>query len=164
MLTHADRQKLAKYIYNDNASLASEGARAMRRGFSGMLDGIPLKASNQLGRITTGTRTNGTVSRREPERELLDRRGCQRQRLLPDPDVQRRRSGRGGTVKAGEVFSITSGTAVNAYDPEIGQARPYTQQFVVVEDATVDTAAPPRSASSRRSSSRLAARPRAPTP
>lgn len=34
VLTHADRQKLAKYIYNDNAALASEGSRAMRKGFA----------------------------------------------------------------------------------------------------------------------------------
>lgn len=141
VLTHADRQKLAKYIYNDNASLASEGARAMRRGFSGMLDGIPLKASNQLGRITTGTRTNGTVAGANQNvnySTVADAGANAGYYLTQTFNVAG--LGAGGTVKAGEVFSITSGTAVNAYDPEIGQARPYTQQFVVVEDATADTA------------------------
>ena len=141
VLTHADRQGLAKYIYNDNASLASEGSRAMRRGYAGMLAGIPQKTSNQLGRITTGTRTNGTVAGANQNvnyADVADSGNNAGYYLTQTFNVAG--LGAGGTVKAGEIFSITSGTAVYGFDPEIGENRPYQQQFVVVADATADTA------------------------
>src|SRR5690606_33137432 len=47
--------------------------------------------------------------------------------------------GAGATINAGEVFSITSGTAVNAWDPDLGASRGFAQQFVVVEDAVADS-------------------------
>lgn len=140
VITHTDRQKLAKYIYNDNASLSSEGSRAMRRGFSGMLDGIPLKASNQLGRITTGTRTNGTVagaSQNVNYSAVADAGSNAGYYLTQTFNITG--VGAGATINAGEVFSITSGTAVNAWDPDLGASRGFAQQFVVVEDAVADS-------------------------
>lgn len=140
VLTHTDKQKLAKYIYNDNASLSSEGSRAMRVGFSGMLSGIPVKASNNLARLTTGTRTNGTVAgagQNVDYTAAADAGSNAGYYLSQDFDVAG--LGAGGTVKAGEVFTITTGTAVDAWDPKIGQSRGFTQQFVVLADATADT-------------------------
>lgn len=138
VLTHRDRQKLAKFIYDNNASLAAEGTRAMRRGFSGMLDGIPLKASNQLGRITTGDRDGvGAISGAGQDVNYADVADSganagyyMTQNLVLDS------LGSGVTVKKGEVFEIAN---VQAWDPEIGAARPFAAQFTVLEDATADT-------------------------
>lgn len=141
VLDHTDHQNLAQYIYNDNASLASEGQRAMRRGFRGMLDGIPIKASNQLGRITTGTRTNGAVAGAAQNvnyNAVADAGSNAGYYLSQEFDIDG--VGAGATINAGEVFTITSGTAVEAYDPEIGESRGFAQQFVVLEDATANTA------------------------
>lgn len=138
-ITHGDKQGLAKYIYNDNASLADEGSRAMRRGFSGMLDGIPIKASNQLGRITTGSRTDGTVAgaAQNVNYSVVANSGSNAGYYLTQ-NFSVAGLGAGGTVKAGEVFSITTGTAVEAWDPDLGASRGFAQQFVVLEDATAD--------------------------
>lgn len=138
VITHRDKQGLARYIYNDNASLASEGQRAMRRGFSGMLDGIPLKASNQLGRITTGTRTNGTIAgaAQNVNYSAVADSGSNAGFYMTQT-LNLAGLGAGGTIKAGEVFSIAN---VNAYDPEIPGVRPFAAQFVVVADATADGA------------------------
>lgn len=132
-ITHADRQELAEYIYNDNASLASEGNRAMRRGFSGMIDNVPLLASNQLGRITTGTRSTSSVDgggQGVNYSAVADSGTAAGEYLTQTLDLI---IGTGGeTVKAGEVFTITG---VKAWDPEINAARPFDAQFVVLEDA-----------------------------
>lgn len=136
VITHRDRQKLAKFIYTDNASLSSEGTRAMRRGFSGMLDGIPLKASNQLGRITTGSRTNGAIAgaAQDVDYTAVADAGSNAGRYMTQT-LDLDGLGAAGTVKAGEVFSIAG---VTAWDPEIGQARPFAAQFTVLADATAD--------------------------
>lgn len=138
VLTHRDRQKLAKFIYNNNASLTNEGTRAMRRGFSGTLDGIPLRASNQLGRITTGSRTNGTVAGAAQNVNYADvADSASNAGRYMTQTLNLAGLGAGGTVKAGEVFSIAG---VTAWDPEIGQARPFAAQFTVIADATADGA------------------------
>lgn len=139
VLNHTDRQNLAQYIYNDNASLSSEGSRAMRRGFSGMLDGIPIKASNQLARLTTGTRDGvGAIAGANQEvnyTAAADSGSNQGYYLTQDLIVDS--MGAGATVKAGEVFTIAD---VNSWDPEIGASRGFLQQFTVLADATGDTA------------------------
>lgn len=138
VMTHADKQALAKFIYQNNASMASEGPRAARQGFSGMLAGIPLKASNQLGRITTGTRTNGTVAgaAQNVNYTAVSDSGTNAGFYMTQT-INLAGLGAGGTVKAGEVFSIAN---VNAYDPEIPAVRPFQAQFTVIADATADGA------------------------
>lgn len=131
---HTDKQLLSRYLYNDNASLASEGSRAMRRGFSGMIGGIPFKASNQLARLTTGSRTNGAVAGASQDVNYVDAAdsGTTQGRYLSQTlDIDG--LGAAGTVKAGEVFTIAD---VNSWDPEIGASRGFLQQFVVLADAT----------------------------
>jgi len=134
VMTHTDRQKLAKYLYNDNASLASEGSRAMRRGFSGMIDGIPMKATNQLARLTTGSRTNAAINGAAQDVTYVSAAdsgtvaGNYLTQTLVIDDC-----GNAGTIKAGEVFTIAG---VNAWDPEIGQSRGFLQQFTVISDVT----------------------------
>lgn len=139
-LTHADNQKLAKYLFNDNASLTALGPSALRKGFRGMLDGVPIKTSNQLGRITCGSRTNGTVagaSQNVNYTAASDAGANAGYYLSQNFNVAG--LGAGGTVKKGEVFSITTGTAVNSYDADANHDRGFLQQFVVLEDATADT-------------------------
>lgn len=133
VLNHVDHQNLAQYIYNDAPALSSEGERAMRRGFRGMLDGIPIKASNQLARITTGTRTTvsvagaGQVSDYSAVADSGANAGFYKTQLLTVNLAS------GQTINAGEVFEIAG---VNAYDPEIGQNRGFAQQFTVVTGVT----------------------------
>ena len=138
VMIHTDKQNLATYIYNDNAALASEGARAMRRGFSGMLDGIPTKASNQLGRITCGSRTNGTVGGAAQNVNYSDvaDAGSNAGFYLTQTFILAG-LGAAGTVNAGEVFSIAN---VNSWDADRGASRGFLQQFVVVTGGTADTA------------------------
>ena len=136
VLTHTDHQNLAQYVYNDAPALASESSRAMRQGFRGMLDGIPIKASNHLGRLTTGSRTNGAVNGADQNvtynsaADAGSNAGYYMTQVIAIDGL-----GAAGTVKAGEVFTIAG---VNAYDPEIGENRGYLQQFTVVADATAD--------------------------
>lgn len=135
---HTDREGLAAFLYNDNASLASEGSRAMRRGFSGMLSGIPFKATNQLARLTTGSRTNGAVAgaaqavNYTAAADSGTTAGNYLTQTLAIDGL-----GAAGTVKEGEIFTIAG---VNSWDPEIGATRGFLQQFVVVADAVADGA------------------------
>lgn len=140
VLSHTDHQQLATYIYNDNAALADEGVTAMRKGFRGMLDGIPIKASNQLGRITTGSRSTGAGAINGATQNVNYSAAADSgsnagyymtQELLIDT------LGVSATISDGEVFTIAG---VEAYDPEIGGSRGYLQNFVVVGDAVADGA------------------------
>ncbi len=133
VLTHVDHQKLATYIYNDNAALSSEGSRAMRNGFRGMLDNIPIKASNQLGRITTGTRTTVTVNGASQESNYSAVADAGSNAGFYGTQLLNINVAAGQTIVAGENFTIAG---VEAYDPEIGENRGFTQQFVVVTGAT----------------------------
>lgn len=133
VLTHTDHEQLATYIYNDNASLSSEGSRAMRGGFRGMLSGIPIKASNQLGRITTGSRTTVTVSgaNQNVNYSAAADAGSNAGFYMTQELVVALTAGQ--TIEEGEVFTIAN---VNAWDPEIEQLRGFAQQFTVVTGAT----------------------------
>jgi len=134
--THRDRQKLAKYIYSDTSELSSEAPRAMRQGFSGMIDNVPLMPSNQLARITTGTRTNGAIAGAAQNVNYVDvaDSGNNAGRYLTQT-LNIDGLGAAATIRAGEVFSIAG---VTAWDPEIGATRPFAAQFTVLADATAD--------------------------
>ena len=135
-LNHTDHQQLAQYIYNDNAALADEGPTAMRRGFRGMLDGIPVKATNQLASITTGDRTDGAIngaSQNVNYSAAADAGSNAGYYLTQELDIDG--LGANATISDGEVFTVAN---VEAYDPEIGRSRGYLQQFVVVGDTTAN--------------------------
>ncbi len=133
---HVDHTNLASFIYNDNAALASEGSRAMRRGFRGMMDGIPVKTTNQLARLTTGTRTNGAVdgAAQNVDYTAVADSGAVNGRYLTQSLVIDG-LGANATITAGEIFTIAG---VNSWDRNINQSRGFAQQFVVVADATAD--------------------------
>lgn len=129
---HTDREGLAAFLYNDNASLASEGSRAMRRGFSGMLSGIPFKATNQLARLTTGTRETGAIdgaAQNVNYTAAADSGNTAGNYLTQTLDLKS--IGISKTFKEGEIFTIAG---VFSWDPEIGASRGFLQQFVIVAD------------------------------
>ena len=137
VLTHVDHQQLAQFIYNDNAALASEGSRAMRVGFRGLLDNIPIKATNQLGRIVTGSRIAAgdiTVSGAGQNVDYVaaaDSGTNAGQYLTQNITLA---GTNGATINPGEVFEIAG---VEAFDPEIEQNRGFTQQFTVLDGGTI---------------------------
>ena len=136
VMSHADRQNLAKYIYNDSPDLMTESSRAMRRGFSGMLDGIPQKSSNNLGIITTGSRTSGTATVTGANQNVnysavADAGSNAGYYLTQTLNIT---TDANATIADGEVFSIAG---VNAWDPDRGAIREFgSAQFVVVTGAT----------------------------
>ena len=136
VLDHTDTQNLAQYIYNDNAALASEGSRAMRKGFRGMLSGIPVKASNHLARLTTGSRTNGAVNGASQDVNYVDASDAgSNQGYYLTQDLAIDGLGAAGTISAGEIFTIAG---VNSWDRNISQSRGFLQQFVVLNDVTAN--------------------------
>ena len=137
VLNHVDHQNLAQYIYNDAPALSSEAPRAMRNGFRGLLDNIPIKASNQLGRVTTGTRASVTIDGANQDVNYADVADSGTNAGYYMTQTLALSMGNGQTVNAGEVFEING---VEAYDPEIGQNRGFTQQFTVVQGGTSGTA------------------------
>jgi hypothetical protein len=136
VLTHVDHQNLAQYIYNDAPALSSEAPRAMRNGFRGLLDNIPIKASNQLGRITTGSRTpTATVTvasaNQDVDYSAAADAGSNAGYYMTQEITLAGTNGQ--TINPGEVFTIAG---VEAFDPEIEQNRGFTQQFTVITGAT----------------------------
>ena len=138
VLTHADATSLNQFIYNNNASMSTEGARAMAVGYGGMLGGVPIKKTNTLGIITTGTRGAGTVAgaaqnvNYSAAADAGSNAGYYLTQTLNIAGI-----GAAATVKAGEILSIAG---VTAYNPNLERVRPYTQQFTVIEDAVADGA------------------------
>jgi len=133
VLNHVDHQNLAQYIYNDAPALSSEAPRAMRNGFRGLLDNIPIKASNQLGRVTTGTRASVTINGASQDVNYADVADSGTNAGFYMTQTLILSMGGAETVNAGEVFEING---VEAYDPEIGENRGFTQQFTVVTGGT----------------------------
>lgn len=136
VFTHADREQLAQYLYNDAPAMGEEGQRAMRRGYAGALAGVPTKATNQLGRITTGSRTNGTIdgAAQNVNYTAVADAGNNAGYYLTQT-LNLAGLGAAGTIKKGEVFTIAN---VNAWDADLGAVRPFQAQFTVIEDATAD--------------------------
>jgi len=97
-----------------------------------------LKFSNQLGRITTGTRTNGTVAgaAQNVNYKAVADSGTNAGFYMTQT-INLAGLGAAGTIKAGEVFSIAG---VTAFDPEIQAVRPFAAQFTVITDAVADGA------------------------
>jgi hypothetical protein len=108
---------------------------AYRSADLGSIAGTPTSMTQNAPSLTTGSRTNGTVSGAGQQVTYVAAKGTAGVPRLADP--QPRRSRRGGTVKAGEVFTIATVFAVN---PVTKAVLPYLQQFVVTADATADGA------------------------
>lgn len=103
---------------------------AIREGSIGRLNGVDTYATQNAPVLTTGSRTNGTVS---GAGQAVTYDATQAKKWGQNLNLAG--LGAAGTVKAGEVFTIAGVFAVN---PVTKQALPYLQQFVVTADATAD--------------------------
>lgn len=137
VLTPGDFTNLGTFIYNGNAGLASEGSRALRKGFDGEAAGIPLRRTNGLGVVTTGTRVAAVVAgaAQNVNYSAVANAGATAAGYLTQ--TLNLTTEANATIKAGEVFQIAG---VAAYNPHVGVARPFNQQFVVISDATANGA------------------------
>jgi hypothetical protein len=139
VLLHADRQALGTQIGKLSAPDA-EATKAIRKGFGGELNGVPLLFTNQLPSLTTGSRV-GTILVNGASQNVnysdvatSTTPGYYMTQTIAIDGLTNATD----TVKKGEVFTIAG---VYAYDnrkqANVSPAR--LQQFTVVEDATAAT-------------------------
>lgn len=133
VLTYHDKQALAGFIIEDNASLASLGGGVYREGFTGKIMGVPTLFTQQVPTMTLGTRTNGAVN---GATQNVNYRAVA---ISPAPGqyltqvISVDGLGANATIKDGEVFTIAG---VYAYDNRLGAPLTHLQQFRVVGDYT----------------------------
>lgn len=136
VLTYGDKQALGSAIVDDNASLASEGGSAYRKGFTGSVAGMNVLFSQQLPAFTCGTRlttsalTAGTADSAGSYTDYcISAAPGQFLSQILNMDI-----GSGTeTVKDGEVFTIAG---LYAYDSRSKKALSHLQQFRVIGDFT----------------------------
>lgn len=134
VLTYGDEQALGTTVI----ALAAPDAmvtETFRRGFSGMIGGIPTMFTQQLPYLTVGTRTasgSSTFSNTTTNVNYADVAvsGAPGQYMSQNIILNMTT---GQTVKAGEVFSIAG---CNAWDNRAQQTLGRVQQFTVLSDAT----------------------------
>lgn len=136
ILTYQDRQAISETVvaYPATDSLSTTNFRG---GFSGTVNGIPTAFTQQLPLLTTGTRTNGTISgaAQNVNYKAVAVSGAPGQYMTQTVAING--LGIGGTIKKGEVFTVAN---VFAYDNRAQQSLGRLQQFVAVADATADGA------------------------
>ena len=135
VLTYGDKQALAGYIVNNNASMQDLSKGIYREGFDGTVAGIPTLFTQQLPTITTGTRTNGTNggANQNVHYRAVSVSPAPGQYLTQTLNIAG--LGANATIKDGEVFTLAG---VNAYDPRLGASLGYLRQFRVIGDTTAD--------------------------
>jgi len=141
ILSHYDRGALGDSVIS-KASLTGIADDVYQKGFKQSVGGLDAEFTNSLPTLTTGTRTNGTISGAAQNVNYASVAVSAANGQFLTQTINLAGLGAAATIKAGEVFTITSGTAVNAYDPRkqaaVSPAR--LQQFTVVADATADGA------------------------
>jgi hypothetical protein len=108
---------------------------AYRSANLGQIAGVPTQMTQNAPALTTGSRTNGTLSGAAQQKTIDDVKntgGMPGTQTLNVTGL-----GASGTVKAGEVFTIAGLYDVN---PVTKVTLPYLKQFVVTADATADGA------------------------
>lgn len=142
VLSYGDRQSLGNTIIagTNNASLADIGEGTYRKGFTGMIDGIPTMFTQQLPTLTCGTRVatatsvtnypSGTFANAYTDVCISPAPGQFLTGLLNF-------DGQSGsvTLKEGEVFTIAG---VYAYDNRAKKQLSHLQQFRVVGGTSSD--------------------------
>jgi hypothetical protein len=108
---------------------------AYREANLGNIAGVPTQMTQNAPTLTTGSRTNGTVSGAGQQTTYLLSKGTQG--VPGSQTLNVAGLGAAGTVKAGEVFTIANLFDVN---PVTKATLPYLKQFVVTADATADGA------------------------
>jgi hypothetical protein len=102
---------------------------ALQRAKLPMLGNVDAYMAQSVPVVTNGTRTNGAVNGASQAVTYATAKDTYTQTLIIDG------VGNGGTIKAGEVFTLASRYAVN---PVTGAKLGYLQQFTVTADATAD--------------------------
>lgn len=119
-------------LLGNQAQLYIDGANtdAYRKAKLGGLAGVEPFMTQNAPTLTTGTRTNGTVN---GAGQAVSYSGAQANSW--GQTLNMAGLGAGGTVRAGEVFTLAGVLAVN---PVTKQVLPYLQQFVATAAATAD--------------------------
>lgn len=137
ILTFADKQALGGSVLGYAAPDALVTG-AYRQGFTGEIGGLPVMFTQQLPALTTGSRANyGTINGANQNSNYRSVAVSAAPGQYLTQTINLAGLGAGGTVKAGEVFTIAN---VYAYDNRAQVVRSNTQQFTVVADATADGA------------------------
>lgn len=140
ILSHYDRGALGNQVVQLPA-LSGMADDTFHDGFGAeeKVGGISTRFTNSLPTITMGTRTNGTVNGASQNVNYASVAVSAANGQFLSQTISLAGLGAGGTVKAGEIFTMTG---VYAYDQRKGAlvnpAR--LQQFTVVADATADGA------------------------
>ena len=143
VLSHYDRGALGTDVIT-RASLTGMATDVYRKGWKNEVAGIPTEFTNSLPTLLTGTRSAaaGTVAGAAQNVNYADVAISTANGRMMSQTINLAGMGAGATIKAGEVFTFTSGTPVLAYDnrkqANVSPAR--AQQFTVVADATADGA------------------------
>lgn len=137
VLTYADRQALGNNV-TTLASLDGIADGIYRKGFDGMVAGIPTMFTQQLPTLTTGTRlATGAVvgASQNVNYSSVSISGAPGQYMTQTLNING--LGAAATIKDGEVFTIAN---VFAYDNRAQQSLGRVQQFRVIGDTTADGA------------------------
>jgi len=136
VLSYADREALSNTLVTYPAT-DSLSTGAFRKGFEGMVNGVPTMFTQQLPTMTNGTRTNGTVAgaNQNVNYKAVAISGQNGHYLTQTINLAG--LGANGTIRDGEVFTIAG---VMAYDNRLGASLGRLQQFRVVGDVTADGA------------------------
>lgn len=140
VLTYGDRQALGStVVYPQSPQTAGNlndlGSGFYREGFSGNVAGLPTLFTQQLGNITPGTRTNGTVAGANQNVNYSAVAISAAPGQFMSQTLNIAGLGAAATIADGEIFTIAN---VFAYDNRAQKANGYLQQFRVIGATTAD--------------------------
>lgn len=138
VLNYSDRQKLSDFVVNLGGP-GQEAETALREGFTGKISGIPTMFTQQLPALTTGSRAASGSSLVNGASQNVDYSNVAVSSgpgLYMTQDLNIDGLAASATVKAGDVFTIAG---VNAFDNRKQASLGRNQQFVAVQDATMDS-------------------------
>jgi hypothetical protein len=135
-LTYDDKQALGTTVvaYTATDSLSTQ---TFRKGFEGEVAGLPTMFTQQLGNITPGTRTNGTVNGANQNVAYKNVAISTTNGQYMTQTLSVNGLGAGGTVNDGETFTIAG---VFSWDNRLQAQQAHLQQFRVVGNYTADGA------------------------
>jgi len=143
ILSHYDRGALGDAVLQ-RASLTGMASNTYAKGFRSEVAGIPAEFTNSLPTLTTGTRSAaaGTVAGAAQNVNYADVAISSANGRFLSQTINLAGLGANATIKAGEVFTFTSGTPVLAYDnrKQANVSPSRAQQFTIVADVTADGA------------------------
>lgn len=134
VLNFTDKQKLGEHIRGLTAPDA-EVTKAIRKGFSGELQGIRTDFTQNLVQFRTGTRQNGAIAGAGQHTDYATVSRSAKNGWFLSQEINIDGVGANATAKKGDIFTIAG---VFAYDQRKQASIGRLQQFTVVEDAVAD--------------------------